>query len=127
MLRLPFTALLLLTVLLQLSTATHIDGLFEDKIDYDTIFKKDFLLKPYMDCVMDEGRCTKDGKYLKKALPFIIKTECQYCNVDQKKKLTKLIQKFRKYQPSEFQKLLTKYDPSNIHWNAFEKLVEEYK
>uniref|UniRef100_T1H8A3 Uncharacterized protein n=1 Tax=Rhodnius prolixus TaxID=13249 RepID=T1H8A3_RHOPR len=126
MLRLFILVLLSLTILLHYSTTTHIDGLFEDNIDYDSILKQDYLLKPYMDCVMEQSRCNKDGKYLK-TLPYIIKTECQYCNVDQKKKLTKLIEKFRKYQPTEFQKLLTKYDPNNSHWNAFEKLVEEYK
>lgn len=36
-----------------------------DNIDVDAILKNDRLLKNYVDCVLDRGRCTKEGQELK--------------------------------------------------------------
>ncbi|KAK9512120.1 hypothetical protein O3M35_000616 [Rhynocoris fuscipes] len=101
--------------------------MFADYIDYETILSKDYLLKPYIDCIMDKGKCTEDGKYLKKALPFIVKTECKYCTDKQKRKVAHLIEKFQQYQPEQLELLKKKYDPDKYHWNAFKKLIEDYK
>lgn len=39
-----------------------------DNIDIDEILKSDRLLKNYIDCVMDRGKCTPDGTELKSKL-----------------------------------------------------------
>ncbi|KMQ90684.1 ejaculatory bulb-specific protein 3, partial [Lasius niger] len=36
-----------------------------DNIDIDTILKSDRLLKNYVNCLLEKGSCTPDGKELK--------------------------------------------------------------
>jgi hypothetical protein len=55
-----------------------------DNIDIDELLKSDRLLTNYINCLMEEGPCTEDGKELKETLPDAIETDCSKCSEKQK-------------------------------------------
>jgi Insect pheromone-binding family, A10/OS-D len=55
-----------------------------DNIDIDELLKSDRLLTNYINCLMEEGSCTEDGKELKETLPDAIETDCSKCSEKQK-------------------------------------------
>lgn len=55
-----------------------------DSIDVDEILKSERLLTNYINCLMEEGPCTEDGRDLKDILPDAISSECMKCTEKQK-------------------------------------------
>lgn len=55
-----------------------------DNIDIDELLKSDRLLTNYINCLMEEGPCTEDGRELKETLPDAIETDCSKCSEKQK-------------------------------------------
>ncbi|XP_011635451.1 ejaculatory bulb-specific protein 3 [Pogonomyrmex barbatus] len=83
-----------------------------DNIDLDTILTSERLLKNYINCVLDKGNCTPDGKELKEALPDALETECSKCSEKQKKGTEKVIRFLVNKRPETWEQLKKKYDPS---------------
>jgi hypothetical protein len=55
-----------------------------DNVDVDEILKSERLLLNYINCLMEEGPCTEDGRELKETLPDAISTNCSKCTEKQK-------------------------------------------
>lgn len=55
-----------------------------DNVDVDEILKSERLLSNYINCLMDEGPCTEDGRDLKEILPNAIATDCEKCTEKQR-------------------------------------------
>lgn len=55
-----------------------------DNIDIDEILKSERLLSNYINCLMDEGPCSQDGRELKETLPDAVITNCSKCSEKQK-------------------------------------------
>ena len=55
-----------------------------DNIDIDEILKSERLLTNYINCLMEEGPCTEDGRELKETLPDAVATNCSKCSEKQK-------------------------------------------
>lgn len=55
-----------------------------DNIDVDEILKSERLLSNYINCLMEEGPCTEDGRDLKDILPDAVSTDCSKCTEKQK-------------------------------------------
>lgn len=52
-----------------------------DGVNLDEILKSERLLKNYINCLMDKGKCTPDGTELKRTLPDALKTGCSKCKL----------------------------------------------
>lgn len=52
-----------------------------DGVNLDEILKSERLLKNYINCLMDKGKCTPDGTELKRTLPDALKTGCSKCEL----------------------------------------------
>lgn len=63
-----------------------------DNVDIDEILKSERLLTNYVNCLMDEGSCTEDGRELKDTLPDAIATNCSKCTEKQKTGSDKIMQ-----------------------------------
>ncbi|XP_018046998.1 PREDICTED: ejaculatory bulb-specific protein 3 [Atta colombica] len=83
-----------------------------DNIDLDTILASDRLLKNYINCLLEKGSCTPDGKELKENLPDALETECIKCSEKQKKGTEKVIRYLVNKKPETWELLKKKYDPS---------------
>ncbi|XP_074036742.1 ejaculatory bulb-specific protein 3-like [Leptinotarsa decemlineata] len=97
-----------------------------DNVNVDEILKSDRLLKNYMDCLMDRGPCTTEGKELKEHLPDALKTECSKCSDKQKETTKKVIKFLIKNKRPMFDELVAKYDPENIYKKKYkDELAKE--
>ncbi|KAG5342063.1 PEB3 protein, partial [Acromyrmex charruanus] len=83
-----------------------------DNIDLDTILTSDRLLKNYVNCLLDKGSCTPDGKELKEVLPDALMTECHKCSEKQKKGTEKVVRYLVNKKPETWEQLKKKYDPT---------------
>lgn len=71
-------------VLVALSSCDETYDVKYDSVDVDEILKSERLLTNYINCLMDEGPCTEDGRDLKEILPDAITTDCSKCTEKQK-------------------------------------------
>lgn len=62
-----------------------------DNVDVDEILKSERLMSNYINCLMDEGPCTEDGRDLKEILPDAITTDCSKCTEKQKEGSAKIM------------------------------------
>lgn len=77
----------LVTIILTFLSAGNCDDTYDikyDSIDIDEILKSERLLTNYINCLMEEGPCTEDGRELKETLPDAILTNCSKCSEKQK-------------------------------------------
>ena len=62
-----------------------------DNIDVDEILKSERLLTNYINCLMEKGPCTEDGRDLRETLPDAIQTDCSKCTKKQKEGSDKIM------------------------------------
>ncbi|KAI7815311.1 chemosensory protein [Rhyzopertha dominica] len=86
-----------------------------DNIDLDEIIHNDRLLKSYVDCLLDKGRCTPDGLELKKNMPDAIESDCSKCSEKQKEGSEKMIRYLIDNKPEYWNPLQEKYDPTGSY------------
>lgn len=98
-----------------------------DNIDVDQILTSDRLMKGYVDCLLDKGRCTPDGKALKETLPDALENECSKCTEKQKTGSDKVIRNLVNKRPNLWKELGAKYDPKNIYQQRYKDKIESVK
>lgn len=116
-----------------------------DGIDIDQILKSDRLFNNYYNCLMDKGKCTPDGRELKRKwfflasfvifwlakkelsklicwfcifpgiLPDALRTECRKCNENQRRGSERVLKYIIENKPVEWGHLQRKYDPENVY------------
>lgn len=106
-------------------TATYTDKW--DNINVDEILESQRLLKAYVDCLLDRGRCTPDGKALKETLPDALENECSKCTAKQKTSSDKIIKHLVNKQPDFWKELSVKFDPENVYQERYKDKIEAVK
>lgn len=91
-----------------------------DGIDLDEVLKSDRLFNNYYKCLMDTGKCTPDGRELKKNLPDALKTDCSKCSEKQKAGSEQVLKYIIKNKPKEWEELQAKFDPDHIFLKKYE-------
>ncbi|XP_022834063.1 ejaculatory bulb-specific protein 3-like isoform X2 [Spodoptera litura] len=95
-----------------------------DNFDVETLISNDRLLKAYINCFLEKGRCTPEGSDFKKALPEAIETTCAKCTDKQKGNIRKVIKAIQQKHPKEWEDLVKKNDPSGKHRGNFDKFIQ---
>ncbi|XP_045452577.1 allergen Tha p 1-like [Melitaea cinxia] len=95
-----------------------------DKIDVDELLSNRRLLIPYIKCILDEGKCSADGRELKSHLEEALENDCAKCTDAQKKGTKKVIRHLINNEPDYWSQIVAKYDPEHKYSVKFE---EEYK
>ncbi|XP_068620566.1 allergen Tha p 1-like [Battus philenor] len=95
-----------------------------DNFDVDTLIENDRLLKSYINCFLEKGRCTAEGSDFKKALPEAIETSCGKCTEKQKVNIKKVIKAIQQKHPKLWEELVQKNDPSGKHRVNFDKFIQ---
>lgn len=98
-----------------------------DHINVDEILESDRLLKAYVDCLMDKGRCTSDGKELKNTLPDALEHECSKCTKKQKDSSDKVVKFLVNKRPDLWKQLATKFDPQDIYQKRYKNQIDAAK
>ncbi|KAF7283888.1 ejaculatory bulb-specific protein 3-like [Rhynchophorus ferrugineus] len=91
-----------------------------DNIDLDQILKSDRLLRNYLNCLLEKGKCTPDGSELKRVLPDALETECSKCNEKQKDGARKVIHFLIDNKRPWWNELAVKYDPDGTYLKKYE-------
>nr|AWT23363.1 CSP2 [Hycleus phaleratus] len=82
-----------------------------DNIDVDRILHSKRLLLAYVNCLLDKGPCSPEGRELKKYVPDALATDCVKCTEIQKKQAGKVFSFLLQNYRNEWNMLLDKYDP----------------
>jgi hypothetical protein len=98
-----------------------------DHINVDEILESQRLLRGYVDCLLDKGRCTPDGKTLKETLPDALENECSKCTEKQKNGSDKVLRHLINKQPEYWKELAIKYDPKNIYQERYKDKIDGIK
>ncbi|EFA07422.1 chemosensory protein 12 precursor [Tribolium castaneum] len=90
-----------------------------DNIDLNQILKSDRLLKNYVNCLLDRGKCSPDGQELKNNLADALQTSCSKCSQRQKDGSRTIIRYLIKNKRDWWNELEAKYDPTGIYKNKY--------
>nr|CAJ01492.1 hypothetical protein [Tribolium castaneum] len=90
-----------------------------DNIDLNQILKSDRLLKNYVNCLLDRGKCSPDGQELKNNLADALQTSCSKCSQRQQDGSRTIIRYLIKNKRDWWNELEAKYDPTGIYKNKY--------
>nr|AWC68031.1 chemosensory protein 12 [Matsumurasca onukii] len=82
-----------------------------DGIDVEAVLKNERILRRYVDCVLDKGPCTAEGRELKKRIPDAVQSECSKCSEVQKRQARRVLEFLIQKKPHYWEQLAKKYDP----------------
>ncbi|XP_045537471.1 allergen Tha p 1 [Papilio machaon] len=80
-----------------------------DDVNLDEVLASERLLTGYVNCLLDLGPCTPDGKELKKNLPDAIANDCKSCTERQREGANKVMHHIIDNRPDDWDKLEQKY------------------
>nr|ARM20141.1 chemosensory protein [Galeruca daurica] len=86
-----------------------------DNVNLEEIVHSDRLLKSYVDCLLEKGKCTPDGLELKKNMPDAIATDCSKCSEKQREGSEYMMRFLIDNKPDYWNPLQEKYDPSGAY------------
>lgn len=86
-----------------------------DNFDVDRVLKTDRLFRNYFNCLMDKGKCTPEGRELKKLLPDALRSNCEKCTERQRDGTDRVLRFIVQNKKEEWEQLKQKYDPEDIY------------
>nr|QIS77189.1 CSP2 [Episyrphus balteatus] len=96
-----------------------------DSIDIEEILKSDRLFKNYFNCLMESGKCTPDGRELKRVLPDALKTGCAKCSEKQRAGTERVLKFIIENKPEQWKALQAKYDPDGVYFKKYENEAKQ--
>ncbi|XP_066259551.1 ejaculatory bulb-specific protein 3-like [Euwallacea similis] len=96
-----------------------------DNVDLDEIIKSDRLMKNYVNCLLEKGKCTPDGAELKRVLPDALHTECSKCSETQKKGSRKIMRHLIDNKPEWWKELEAKYDKEGSYKKTYREELKK--
>nr|AUF72992.1 chemosensory protein [Anoplophora chinensis] len=96
-----------------------------DNIDLDAIMKNERLLKNYIDCLLDRGKCSNDANELKKHIPEALETECAKCSERHKGGVRRVIKFLAENRKEWWNELVQKYDPDGTYRKKYQDLSKK--
>ncbi|XP_045521962.1 allergen Tha p 1-like isoform X2 [Pieris brassicae] len=98
-----------------------------DNINLDDVLSNRRLLVPYLKCILDEGKCSADGKELKAHIKEALENDCGKCTEPQKKGTQLVITHLVQHEDEFWKQLVAKYDPSKNYVTKYEKQLKSIK
>ncbi|XP_012258808.2 ejaculatory bulb-specific protein 3-like [Athalia rosae] len=117
--------IILVVVGLQLAFAEEMYSNKYDNVDVDVILHSDRLLKRYMDCVLEKGPCSADGRYFRSILPDALATNCSKCTRKMKLNIRKVSKHIKKERPDDWESFVKKYDADGKYKQSYERFLDE--
>ncbi|XP_026494739.2 allergen Tha p 1-like [Vanessa tameamea] len=106
-------------MLLSLSFADQYTDRYDD-FDIKELTSNRRLLSSYLKCVLDQGRCTPEGKELKLHIKDAMQTGCEKCTATQKTKARIVVAHIREHENTFWEELKKKYDPDHKYKEIYE-------
>ncbi|XP_047521400.1 allergen Tha p 1-like [Pieris napi] len=92
-----------------------------DNINLQEILENDRLLEAYIDCVLDKGKCSAEGKELKDHILEALETGCSKCTEAQEKGTRTVIEHLINKKKAVWEELCAKYDPEGKYRKKYEE------
>lgn len=96
-----------------------------DDIDIDGILNNERLFNNYLKCLLDQGKCTEEGRVLKEVIPDALINECSRCSPKQRPSIEKVFRFLVKQRPEAFNQLTAKYDPDGTYKKNYNHYLEK--
>ncbi|KAI5643027.1 insect pheromone-binding family, a10/OS-D domain-containing protein [Phthorimaea operculella] len=88
-----------------------------NNVNVDEILSNRRLLLPFIKCVLDQGKCSPEGKELKSHIREALENNCAKCDPKQREGARKVIAHMVNHEPGYWNQLMDKYDPEQQHRN----------
>nr|XP_049701113.1 ejaculatory bulb-specific protein 3 [Helicoverpa armigera] len=98
-----------------------------DNINLDEILANQRLLVPYLKCILEEGKCTPEGKELKSHIREALEEDCAKCTENQRKGTRKVLAHLINHEEGYWNRLKAKYDPESKYTAKHEQELRELK
>ncbi|KOB73530.1 putative chemosensory protein [Operophtera brumata] len=98
-----------------------------DNINLDEIIGNGRLLVPYIKCVLDQGRCSPEGRELKSHIKEALETYCEKCTPTQRDGTRRVIGHLINHEAAYWSQLTAKYDPSRKYVQRYENDLKVVK
>lgn len=96
-----------------------------DDIDIDGILHNERLFNSYLNCLLDKGKCTEEGRVLKEVIPDALLHACARCSPKQRPSIEKVIRFLVKEHRDAFKQLTAKYDPNGTYQQNYAHYLEK--
>lgn len=96
-----------------------------DNVNIDNILANQRLTTNYVNCLLDKGKCSEDGKALKEVIPDALVTECRKCNEKQRASVKKVALHLLKNRKADWDALIAKYDPETKYRSSYQRYIDE--
>nr|ALT31612.1 chemosensory protein 30 [Cnaphalocrocis medinalis] len=94
-----------------------------DNINVEEILENRKLLVPYIKCVLEQGRCTPEGKELRANIKDAMQTGCTKCTDKQKKAARKVVKHLKEKEEDFYKQIVSKYDPQDKFKPTYEAFL----
>ncbi|XP_050352514.1 allergen Tha p 1-like [Nymphalis io] len=98
-----------------------------DTIDIKEILENRRLLIPFVKCLLDQSKCSPEGKELKSHIQEALENYCAKCTEAQKRSTRVVISHFINNEPDYWKELTAKYDPQNKYVKKYEDELKSIK
>nr|QRF70949.1 chemosensory protein [Semiothisa cinerearia] len=94
-----------------------------DELNVDEIVANRRLLVPYIKCVLEQGKCTAEGKEMKAHIKDAMQTSCAKCTEKQRVKARKVVQHIKENEKDYWEQIKAKYDPGDKYKETYEAFL----
>ncbi|CAH2089574.1 unnamed protein product [Euphydryas editha] len=98
-----------------------------DTINLEEILENRRLLLPFVKCLLEQDKCSAEGKELKSHIQEALENYCGKCTDAQKKGTRVVISHFINNEPDFWNQLTTKYDPQKKYVAKYEEQLKSIK
>ncbi|XP_045452559.1 allergen Tha p 1-like [Melitaea cinxia] len=98
-----------------------------DTINLNEILENRRLLLPFIKCLLDQGKCSAEGKELKSHVQEALENNCGKCTDAQKKGTRIVISHFINNEPDYWNQLSEKYDSQKKYVTKYEEQLRSIK
>nr|AZB49400.1 chemosensory protein 8 [Heortia vitessoides] len=92
-----------------------------DTVDLDEVLSNKRLTVAYIKCMLEQGRCTSEGRELKSHIVEALQNGCEKCTKAQREGMRRVMKHLIKYENNYWQQLVEKYDPTRTFTKKYEK------
>nr|QEV81552.1 chemosensory protein 7 [Grapholita molesta] len=98
-----------------------------DNVNLDEILENRRLLIPYIKCVLEQGKCTPDGKELKSHIREALENNCAKCTETQRRGTRRVLGHLINHETDFWTQLCAKYDPDRKYVTKYESELRTVK
>ncbi|THK33131.1 ejaculatory bulb-specific protein 3 [Diachasma alloeum] len=94
-----------------------------DSVNVDQLLGNERIYKQHLNCLLDQGQCSRQAQSLKDVLPEVLSTSCAKCSPVQRQMARKVVGYIQKNKPDDWKLLTTKFDPQGRYTEEIRRFI----